>query len=121
MTSMWRPRYFAVVSRHEKVPTAPHMSAMPMSRARRALAASRASRADSVFMDVAAYVGIFSVWRGLRSNGGARQEPGVRARRDGLAPALGRPRFRLTGSEPRGWLGGQKIVGRAVQASWRGR
>src|SRR5258707_15563953 len=54
MTSMWRPRYFAVVSRHEKVPTAPHMSAMPMSRARRALAASRASTADSVFMCVAA-------------------------------------------------------------------
>src|SRR6266478_3119364 len=64
MTSMWRPRYFAVVSRHEKVPTAPHMSAMPMSPARRALAASRACTADSVFMGVAACGGKSSLPRG---------------------------------------------------------
>src|SRR5215468_11038072 len=60
MMSMWRPRYFAVVSRHEKVVTAPHISAMPRSRARRALAASRACTADSGFMGVAACQ---RVWR----------------------------------------------------------
>src|SRR5712671_2687445 len=68
MMSMWRPRYFAVVSRHEKVPTAPHMSAMPMRRARRALAASRACTADSVFMCVAACRGITILQSGA-SNG----------------------------------------------------
>src|SRR5258706_9728368 len=85
MTSMWRPRYFAVVSRQEKVPTAPHMSAMPMSRARRALAASRASTADSVFMCVAAcggnYLPPLPPARGVE--GALRVDDGARPKKSG--------------------------------------
>src|SRR5262249_32406784 len=116
MTSMWRPRYFAVVSRHEKVPTAPHMSAMPMSRARRALAASRASRADSVFMDVAASCGDFSVGVAcgpMRVAAVARVErqPEWRCHRAVADFAVLDPGHAASLAA--------KIVGRAVQASCR--
>src|SRR5712671_4624547 len=80
MMSMLRPRYFAVVSRHEKVPTAPHINAMPTSRARRALAASRACTADSVFMCVAACRGKSSLPRGKSKCGSFRQVASERNR-----------------------------------------
>src|SRR3981081_1904703 len=38
---MWAPRYFALASRNAKQPTAPHIRAMPVRRARRAWAASK--------------------------------------------------------------------------------
>src|SRR5229473_1482999 len=71
--SMWRPRYLALASRNEKQPTAPHISAMPLSRARRALAEAMAGGGEG-----GEDKGVF------RSPDGAKRNPGTPYPRRGL-------------------------------------